>query len=200
MSLLCSIATFALATSVTPGPNNLMLMASGVNFGFKRSIPHATGITIGFLIMLLSVGFGLNALFKSVPQIYPLMKVLGFGYLLYLSWRVATSDALPARAAPGEAQARPLGFLGAAAFQWVNPKAWMIAVSFSSNYLPQSAGALFVVLCCVVVAAVNFPSIAIWLWMGTRLENALRDPRKRQVFNWLMAALLIASMLPVLWF
>ncbi len=197
-SLIYSIATFAFATSVTPGPNNMMLLASGVNFGFRRSVPHALGITTGFFVMLVAIGFGLNTLFQAYPVIYQIMKVLGFAYLMYLAWGVATSAPLPAR---GEhnSQVTPLSFLGAIAFQWVNPKAWMIAVSFSSNYLPHQAVASFVLLGCLLVAMVNLPSICIWLWMGTRLEQVLRDPVRRKIFNWVMALLLLASMLPVLW-
>ena len=197
-ALIYSIAIFALATSVTPGPNNLMLLASGVNFGFKQSIPHAVGVTTGFFVMLVAVGFGLNGLFQAFPGMYQIMKVLGFAYLLYLAWGVATSDPLPERG-QSLAGSAPLGFWGAVAFQAVNPKAWMIAVSFSSNYLPQHAAAWFVLFGCLLVSIVNFPSICLWLWMGTRLEQALRDPSRKRIFNWVMASLLIASMLPVLW-
>ena len=197
-ALIYSIATFSLATSLTPGPNNLMLLASGVNFGFRRSVPHVLGVSLGFFVMLVAIGFGLNSLFQAVPAIYQVMKVLGFAYLVYLAWGVATSKPLPA---PGQqsGHASPLSFLGAVAFQWVNPKAWLIAVSFSSNYLPQQASPLFVFLGCLLVAIVNFPSICVWLWMGTRLERVLRDPLRRKIFNWVMALLLLASMLPVLW-
>lgn len=197
-ALIYSIAIFALATSVTPGPNNLMLLASGVNFGFKQSIPHAVGVTTGFFVMLVAVGFGLNGLFQAFPGMYQIMKVLGFAYLLYLAWGVATSDPLPERG-QSLAGSAPLGFWGAVAFQAVNPKAWMIAVSFSSNYLPQHAAVWFMLFGCLLVSIVNFPSICLWLWMGTRLEQALRDPIRRRIFNWVMASLLIASMLPVLW-
>jgi threonine/homoserine/homoserine lactone efflux protein len=176
----------------------MMLLASGVNFGFRRSIPHALGITTGFFVMLVAIGFGLNSLFQAYPLIYQVMKVLGFVYLIYLAWGVATSAPLPARGEQPDGVSA-LSFFGAVAFQWVNPKAWMIAVSFSSNYLPQQALASFVLLGCLLVAMVNLPSICIWLWMGTRLEQALRDPVRRKIFNWVMALLLLASMLPVLW-
>jgi threonine/homoserine/homoserine lactone efflux protein len=197
-ALIYSIATFSLATSLTPGPNNLMLLASGVNFGFRRSMPHVMGVSLGFFVMLVAIGFGLNSLFQAVPSIYHVMKVLGFAYLVYLAWGVATRKPLPA---PGQqsGHSSPLSFWGAVAFQWVNPKAWLIAVSFSSNYLPQQASPLFVFFCCLLVAVVNLPSICVWLWMGTRLELVLRDPVRRKIFNWGMALLLVASMLPVLW-
>jgi threonine/homoserine/homoserine lactone efflux protein len=197
-SLMYSIVTFALATSVTPGPNNMMLLASGVNFGFKRSMPHVFGVSLGFLVMLVAISFGVNSLFQTWPVIYQVMKVVGLVYLLYLAWGVATSAPLAA-SRQLMTNATPLSFVGALAFQWVNPKAWMIAVSFSSNYLPQQASAAVVFVCCLLVAIVNLPSICIWLWMGTRLEEALRDPVRRKIFNWVMAVLLVASMLPVLW-
>jgi threonine/homoserine/homoserine lactone efflux protein len=148
--------------------------------------------------MLVAIGFGLNSLFQAVPTIYQVMKVLGFAYLLYLAWGVATSKPLPAPGQQG-VHSSPLSFWGALAFQWVNPKAWLIAVSFSSNYLPQQASPLFVFFCCLLVSVVNLPSIGVWLWMGTRLERVLRDPARRKIFNWVMALLLLASMLPVLW-
>ena len=197
-ALIYSIATFSLATSLTPGPNNLMLLASGVNFGFRRSVPHVLGVSLGFFVMLVAIAFGLNSLFQAVPAIYQVMKVLGFAYLVYLAWGVATSKPLPAPGQQG-GHSSPLSFLGALAFQWVNPKAWLIAVSFSSNYLPQQASSLFVFLACLLVSIVNLPSICVWLWMGTRLERVLRDPVRRKIFNWMMALLLLASMLPVLW-
>ena len=175
-----------------------MLLASGVNFGFKRSMPHAAGISVGFLVLLFAVCFGLSVLFQRFPIIYQVMKVLGFSYLVYLAWGVATSDSLPTHKQP-QGSSRPLSFWGALVFQAVNPKAWMISVSFASNYLPQDATPTGVILYCLLVAAINFPSIGVWLWMGTKLERALRDPTRRKIFNWLMAALLLASMLPVLW-
>ena len=198
IELVAAMAMFAFVTSVTPGPNNMMLLASGVNFGFRRSMPHVVGVSLGFFVMLLAIGFGLNSLFQAAPAIYQVMKVLGFAYLVYLAWGVATSKPLPAPGQQGR-HSSPLSFLGALAFQWVNPKAWLIAVSFSTNYLPQQASSLFVLFGCLVVSIVNLPSICVWLWMGTRLERVLRDPLHRKIFNWVMALLLLASMLPVLW-
>ena len=167
-ALIYSIAIFALATSVTPGPNNLMLLASGVNFGFKQSIPHAVGVTTGFFVMLVAVGFGLNGLFQAFPGMYQIMKVLGFAYLLYLAWGVATSDPLPERG-QSLAGSAPLGFWGAVAFQAVNPKAWMIAVSFSSNYLPQHAAVWFMLFGCLLVWLLA--CLVVWLVAWLRAEG-----------------------------
>lgn len=124
------LVVFAFTTSITPGPNNMMLFASGVNFGFVRTIPHMCGIGAGFLTLLLGVGFGLVALLESVPLVYTALKFTGGAYLVWIAWKIATSDSLSDR----KAGARPMTFLEAAAFQWVNPKAWVMAVSAMATY------------------------------------------------------------------
>ena len=193
--LVAAMAMFAFVTSITPGPNNMMLLASGVNFGMKRTLPHWLGVSLGHFVMLLLVGAGLESLLKSHPLIYQVMKVLGFAYLLYLAWGVARSGA-PER--NGEEATQPIGFLGAAAFQWVNPKAWIMAVGYFSNYMPTDASLTFVVLTCFMFCAINFPSVGLWVWLGANLEQYLQREKIRRVFNWTMALLLVVSMIPVL--
>ena len=193
--LVAAMAMFAFVTSITPGPNNMMLLASGVNFGMKRTLPHWLGVSLGHFVMLLLVGAGLESLLKSHPLIYQVMKVLGFAYLLYLAWGVARSGA-PER--NGEEATQPIGFLGAAAFQWVNPKAWIMAVGYFSNYMPTDASLTFVVLTCFMFCAINFPSVGLWVWLGAKLEQYLQRDKIRRVFNWTMALLLVVSMIPVL--
>jgi threonine/homoserine/homoserine lactone efflux protein len=188
-----SMAVFAFVTSVTPGPNNMMLLASGVNFGVRATLPHLLGISCGHFIMLMAVGLGLGELFIRVPVIYQVMQVLGMAYMLYLAWGIVRSGP------PSEDEARndvstPLGFWGAAAFQWVNPKAWVMTLGFFSNYLPQDAGALLIAAASLVFSLINLPSIAVWAVMGARMGHYLQVDLYRRIFNWTMGVLLVASM------
>src|SRR3954468_20974623 len=112
---------YAFVTSITPGPNNFMLLASGVNFGFWRTVPHMLGISVGFASLLIGVGCGLGAMLVAFPALHTSLKIAGGAYLLYLSWRIASSRSL---ATDGEAGARPMTLIESAAFQWINPKAW----------------------------------------------------------------------------
>ena len=131
-----ALLVYAFVTSITPGPNNLMLLASGVNFGFVRTIPHMLGIGGGFLVLLLAVGFGLGAVLTAFPSLHLALKIAGGAYLLYLAWRIAMSRSM---AKDGETKGRPMTFLEAAAFQWVNPKAWVMAVGAMAIYANPQA-------------------------------------------------------------
>jgi threonine/homoserine/homoserine lactone efflux protein len=123
--LLLAFILFAFVSSITPGPNNTMLLSSGVNFGFNRTIPHMLGISCGFALMVLAVGFGLGAVFKAYPILYTVLRYAGAAYLLYLAYKIATSG--PAEDGD-QSNTRPMSYLSAAAFQWVNPKAWVMAI------------------------------------------------------------------------
>lgn len=188
-----SMAVFAFVTSVTPGPNNMMLLASGVNFGVRATLPHALGISCGHFIMLMAVGLGLGELFIRVPAIYPVMQMLGMAYMLYLAWGIVRSGA-PAAQDEANPSGKPLGFWGAAAFQWVNPKAWVMTLGFFSNYLPQEAGLVLIAAASFVFSLINLPSIAVWAVMGARMGHYLQVDFYRRIFNWTMAVLLVASM------
>jgi threonine/homoserine/homoserine lactone efflux protein len=191
--LFAALTLFAFVSSITPGPNNLMLLASGVNHGFRATLPHMLGISVGVFILLASVGLGLGLLFEQVPQLYLLLKWLGAAYLLTLAWSVATAGA------PQDAAAsRPVGFWGAAGFQWVNPKAWIMAVGAFSSYVPSHSSIALVLGTASWFAVVNLPTISLWALFGSRLRHALRIPRYRRVFNGVMAVLLVASLLPML--
>ena len=150
---------YAFVTSITPGPNNLMLLASGVNFGFVRTIPHMLGISIGFLVLLLAVGFGLGAVLTAFPALHTGLKIAGGAYLLYLAWKIAMSRSLSGK---GEAEARPMRFIEAAAFQWVNPKAWVMAITAMAVYTNPEHPFLSVLLIAVAFALVNLPSVSVW--------------------------------------
>ncbi len=192
--ILMALIAFAFVSSITPGPNNLMLMASGANFGFRRTIPHMLGIGLGFTFMVLLVGAGLVQVFDRYPISHTLLKVLSVLYLLYLAWKIA--HAAPAKGA--DAAGTPMTFLQAAAFQWVNPKAWAMALTATAAYAPeQSLNAILLV--ALVFGAINLPSVSTWTVLGQQMARVLTNPRRLLVFNWTMAALLVASLYPVLW-
>jgi threonine/homoserine/homoserine lactone efflux protein len=194
--IIAAFGLFAFVTSITPGPNNLMLLASGVNYGFRATIPHMLGISCGFLLMLLAVGFGLGEVFARHPVIYSMMKWAGTFYLLYLAWHIANAGIVDDSAARTR-QRGPLSLPGAALFQWVNPKAWVMAVSAFSIYVPPASGWLIITTMSVFFAAVNLPCVSCWALFGSRLRRWLGDSRRAQLFNLAMAVLLVASLLPI---
>ncbi|MCP1477116.1 threonine/homoserine/homoserine lactone efflux protein [Pseudomonas sp. EB276 TE3739] len=195
LDLLLGFALFALVTSITPGPNNTMLLASGVNFGFNRTIPHMLGISCGFFLLVVAVGFGLGAVFQAYPILYTVLRYVGAAYLLYLAWKIAHSGPVGDGA---DGEAKPISYLGAAAFQWVNPKAWIMAIGAISTYTPMQGYFYNVVVIAAVFAIINLPSVGLWAACGTLLRNVLKDPRWLRVFNWGMAALLVISLYPLL--
>ncbi len=192
LQLLSAFLLYALVSSITPGPNNLMLMASGANFGFRRTIPHMLGVSIGFMLMLIIVGAGLMQLFDRWPLSYTVLKVLSVGYLLYLAWQIAN-----AAAPSGETtDSRPFTFLQAALFQWVNPKAWAMGLTAISVYTPtREFGSI--VLIAVLFVAVNLPSISAWALLGREARRFLSGPGRLRAFNTTMALALVASLWPV---
>jgi threonine/homoserine/homoserine lactone efflux protein len=192
--LLAALAAFAFVSSITPGPNNLMLMASGANYGYTRTIPHMLGVALGFTLMVTLVGIGLMQVFDRYPITYDLLRVCSVLYLLYLAWRIATAAA-PHAGEP--ARGRPFTFLQAAAFQWVNPKAWTMALTAISVYAPSHS--LYAsVWVAVVFGAVNLPCINVWTVLGIQLRRLLNNPMRLRVFNIGMALLLVGSLYPVL--
>jgi threonine/homoserine/homoserine lactone efflux protein len=191
--LLLALALFALVSSITPGPNNLMLMASGANFGFRRTIPHMLGVAVGFVVMILLVGAGLIQLFDAYPVSHTILKAVSVAYLLYLAWKIATAAA----AGPGKTTGTPMTFLQAAAFQWVNPKAWTMALTAITAYAPDRTMVAILVVG-LVFGAINLPSVSSWTAMGQQMARLLQSPARLRAFNWLMAGLLIASLYPVL--
>ena len=130
--LLSALVLFAFVASATPGPNNMMVLTSGVNYGFRRSIPHMAGIALGFGLMILLVGLGFGQLFEWLPWLYAALKVLSVAYMVWLAWKIATAG--PVTPDSRASDARPLTFLQAAAFQWINPKAWTICLAAVAAY------------------------------------------------------------------
>ncbi len=195
MEILLAFALFAGVSSITPGPNNLMLLSSGLNFGFRASIPHVLGISIGFAFMLVAVGLGLALAFERWPLLYQLLKIAGVAYLLWLAWGLASAGSLSLDRRAGAP--KPMGFWAAAAFQWVNPKAWVMGVSAFATYMPAK-GLTSVLLTATLFALINLPSVAAWALCGSQLRHWLAEPARQRLFNRVMAALLVASLLPLL--
>jgi len=191
--LLTALVAFAFVSSITPGPNNLMLLASGVNFGFWRTVPHMLGVGIGFTVMVALVGLGLVGVFTAWPPARLALQILSALYMLYLAWRIA--NAAPPEAA--RSTGTPLSFLQAAAFQWVNPKAWTMALGAVALYAPgqEMVAVLWVA---AVFGLVNLPCVSSWTLLGLTLRRALQDPARLRRFNRAMALMLVASLYPVL--
>jgi threonine/homoserine/homoserine lactone efflux protein len=189
-----ALVAFALVSSLTPGPNNLMLMASGANYGFQRTIPHMLGVSLGFTLMVLLVGIGLVQLFETYPLSYTVLKVVSVVYLLYLAMKIAT--AAPPAGNTGKT-GRPFTFIQAALFQWVNPKAWTMALTAVTVYSPSNTAQSMAVIA-GVFGAVNLPSISLWTAMGQQLRKLLTNSLRLRTFNLVMALLLVGSLYPVL--
>ncbi|MDM7933460.1 LysE family translocator [Tabrizicola sp.] len=190
--ILLALLGFAFVTSVTPGPNNMMLLASGVNFGLKRTVPHMLGISLGHALMVFLLGLGVAGTIRALPHAGTILKVLSVAYMLWLAWKIAHA------APPGEGKAggKPFTFLQAAAFQWVNPKAWAMALGAVAAYAPSgSVGAVAMI--AVVFASVNLPSVTLWAAAGQGIRGWLEGPGRLQAFNWTMAVLLVLSLWPV---
>jgi threonine/homoserine/homoserine lactone efflux protein len=193
--VLWALAAFAFVAAITPGPNNLMLMTSGVKYGFRRTLPHLIGVILGFALMVAVVGFGLDVIFKRFPIVLPIMRVLGSLYMLWLALKIALAKPI----GQVEQGGRPIGFLAAAGFQWVNPKAWAMALSALTTY----AGVVddftrSVLLTASLCALISVPCSSAWTLFGASLSRLIRDPRVTRPFNWTMAALLVASIAPIL--
>ncbi len=196
MESLLPLALFAFVSSITPGPNNLMLTSSGILFGFVRSIPHMLGVTVGFGVMLVLCATGIGSLIVAVPAIHVLLKIMGSGYLLYLAWNLRKM-----RFSQDENRgARPMSFLGAAMFQFANPKAWVMAITGASAFLPLVQPVWFAIgLFCLVFCAINLPCIGLWAGTGAALRRYLAQPKWQRVFCAVMIALTVYSAVAI-WF
>lgn len=188
-----ALIIYSFVSSITPGPNNLMLMASGANYGVKRTIPHMLGIGVGFTFMIVIVGIGIIGLFNLWPTSYTVLKGLSIAYMLWLAWKIATA------AAPDSKQvgSKPFTFLEAALFQWVNPKAWAMALTAISVYAPKQDLLSVLSLACLF-GIVNLPSVSAWVFLGKGMRYWLKAPNHLRLFNWGMAALLVASLVIML--
>jgi threonine/homoserine/homoserine lactone efflux protein len=187
---------FAVSMSASPGPNNAMVAASGANWGFRRTVPHMLGIAIGFPVMLVAVALGAGEALRAMPAAGAALRWAGAAYLLWLAWSIARATP----GAAGEARGAPLGFWGAALFQWVNPKAWVIALG---AVLAHTAGTPAIVLAKSLALAglfflVTIPVVALWTLAGMGAARLLGTPERLRWFNRAMAALLVLSLVPLL--
>jgi threonine/homoserine/homoserine lactone efflux protein len=195
MDVLIALFVFSFVSSVTPGPNNMMLLASGLNFGYRRTLPHMLGIAVGFTLMVMLIGLGLGQVFVRYPALYMALKIGGALYLIWLALKIARSGPLESDA-PNPA-ARPMTFLQAAAFQWVNPKAWMMAVTAVATYVVVDNPTVNAMIVATVFGVINLPCVSVWALFGVGMRRLLGDPKMQRLFNWTMAGLLVASLYPL---
>jgi len=193
LNALPAAALFALVTTITPGPNNTMLLASGVNFGLKRTVPHVLGISAGMAILMIAVGLGLAQAFERVPLLYTLLEAASVAYLLYLAWKIGTSSSVQMR----DGQARPMRFHEAIAFQWINPKAWMMVLTAATTIHLHASLSLNAALMALVLVVIGLPCITMWAAFGMSLRRFLANPRWLRIFNITMAVLLVLSLYPI---
>lgn len=193
--LLFPLCTFAAVTTITPGPNNTMMLASGLNYGFARSLPHLFGICCGFTFMIFATGLGLHAVFEQAPMLQIILKYAGALYLLWLAWKLAHAAPMSAEQASAS---RPMGFAGAAAFQWINPKAWVMAIGALTTYLPPGFQVLDVAALAAVFGVIGIFCVGSWAVFGVAMRRVLQDARSVRIFNVAMALLLVASLYPML--
>ncbi|MGF1697775.1 LysE family translocator [Vibrio lamellibrachiae] len=187
-----ALLLFAFVSTFTPGPNNIMLMTSGANVGFARTIPHMLGIALGFAFMVILVGVGLIGIFNAYPISHQILKYVSLAYLVYLAAKIAMSG----RAKEVEGF-KPLTFIGAASFQWVNPKGWSMALSAVTLF--SSGGAWFELgIIAIAFTLANIPSVSFWTFAGQKLQHWLTTPIRIRSFNVSMAVLLIASTVPMI--
>ena len=194
LEIVLALATFAFVGAITPGPNNVMVLASGLNFGFRRTVPHLLGIGIGFAVMIAAVGFGLIGALSATPALHSGLKYAGAAYLLYLAWRIAIAGTTEA----GSASGCPLSFLEAAAVQWLNPKGWVLAVGAVLTYSRPGQALGDVPLIVFVFLLTTLPSVAVWAGFGATLERLLLDRRKVRILNILLGFTLALSVIPML--
>lgn len=187
---------FAAAMCLTPGPNVVMVTASAANFGFRRVIPHMFGITLSFGIMIVGVGLGLASLVRAAPEIHVVLRYAGAAYLLYLAWRIARAEGGGAAAT----RAKPIGFVEAALFQWLNPKGWVSALGAVAAYTTVGGNVVWETAAIAAILAIwCLISVMLWAGFGAMIGRFLHKPQIRRAFNWSMAGLLVLSLLPVFW-
>ncbi|MGE4194391.1 MAG: LysE family translocator [Pseudodesulfovibrio sp.] len=190
-----ALMSFALVMSITPGPANFLLLASGANFGIVRTLPLLFGVSFGFLFMVFLVGLGLGNVLTQYPVIHDVLRIACGAYILWLAYRIGRSRTM---GEDGERMAEPLGFIQAALLQWVNPKAWTVALIVNVSYAfpdPLLPGLLKMIL---IFAVVNIPSIGVWALSGSALKGYLSNRKRLAVFNVVMASLLVLSTIPML--
>jgi threonine/homoserine/homoserine lactone efflux protein len=193
-SLLVAFVMFATVMFFTPGPNNIMLLSSGLTYGFRRTIPHVAGITLGFAFMVGAVGVGLGAVFIAYPILQTILKYAGAAYLVYLAWQIGMAEP----SAPEQDNSRgPMTFWGAAMFQWVNAKGWVMVIGTITAYAAIAGFPWNIAIQVVICLILGVLSCSLWALFGTALRPVLTSPKAIRAFNIVMALLLLASLYPV---
>ncbi|GEN22441.1 LysE family translocator [Halomonas cupida] len=195
LSFVVPVTLFMLSMTLTPGPNNMMLTASGANYGFRRTMPHILGINAGCFILFTAVALGLGVIFERFPVVQTALKIVGSIYLLYLAWKIATAP-------PPELRrdgARPMTFWQAAAFQFANPKAWVMGIALMASFLPETGNPwLNAFIVAAFAEVVAFPCISLWAGFGTAVGRALKTNTSWRWFNGVMGAMTAACVFLIL--
>lgn len=195
--LLASLVFFVLTSSVTPGPNNIMLMASGANFGLRRTLPHMMGVVTGFPIMVLLVGLGLGSVLQASPLIHEIIRYAGAAYILWMAWKIGTARAVK----EGKANEQPMSYLQAVLFQWVNPKAWTMGISAIAAYTTPGGDFLMQLAIIIVVCTmISAPNSLLWIMGGKFMAHMLHDEKRLIIYNRTMGILLALSVIPILFY
>lgn len=187
---------FAFVMSLSPGPGNFLLLASGVNFGFVRSLPLVCGISFGFLSMVFCIGIGFGEILQRAPVVMAVLRLICAAYVFYLAWNIAHIRSLAT--SDDKDMAKPIGFVQAALFQLVNPKAWAVAIVLTVSYTDQQDYLVSLLGLIALFAIVNLPTISVWAGSGVALRRFLSTEGRLRLFNVVMALLLVATMIPVL--
>jgi threonine/homoserine/homoserine lactone efflux protein len=194
LELFFGLFVFAGVAAFTPGPNNTLLMASGMNFGFRRTLPLIAGVTLGFPLMIAMVGLGLGRVFDSYPIVYQSLKYAGAAYMLFLAWKIATAKLSTSEVAA----AKPMTFVQMMLFQWINPKGWVMAITALSAYTLASSYYTGVATVVGTFVLMGITSAMTWAGFGAGLKSVMTDPRYFRVINIGLAALLVMSLVPML--
>lgn len=197
LELFLTFTVFAFVSGITPGPNNMMLLASGLNYGLKRSMPHYLGIIFGFAFLILMAGFGLLSVLDTFPLLYRILQVSALTYLLYLAWKIATASPI---ADADVSKKAPIPFLQAFAFQWVNPKAWVMVTAAITTYIPASTNehyVMYLVAMAVYYSLITALCTGAWMISGHAFRHLLSQPLYYRIFNVTMAILLVLSLYPI---
>jgi threonine/homoserine/homoserine lactone efflux protein len=192
-AMLAALFSFTLISSVTPGPNNILLATSGVNFGFRRTVPHMAGISSGLFLIVIGTGLGLGTLFSHYPLVRQALQICGILYTLWLAWKIATAGSLGGGELP-----QPLRYSAAFAFQWINVKIWVMAVAIVALYVRPGHTLVDTAVVTAILASINVPAMLLWVGFGAVLRDALQVPARVRIFNIVMGLALAASVLSLL--
>ena len=194
IGVIVAMAVYSFVLAISPGPNTTAVFALGGRFGFRGAVPYLWGMVLGLSVLAVLMAFGLGALFDAFPEVFQVMKFVAFGYIVYLAIRTL----VPRKLADGEDEQKPIGFLQSSAFQLVNPKAWIVAATLMSAYVPVGSPWWGFGVAAVIFVGATMPGAIAWALAGQVISRWLKTPRARLIFGVVMATALVASMVPVL--